>query len=216
MAMAQLPNPDSFKPNSNKYREQQRKKKDIHKVTTGAVKIKKESLGKRVAKGFFAEDIDSVLEYLISDNLIPQLKRVFLDGLYEGIGLWLGIGGRKKKNSNGGTDYASVSSGSYRYGSSTGGSRNSGSISNSNGSANYNNLIFESRNDANDALSSLQELAAEYGSVSISDLYQVVGVSQGQWTDVKFGWNLDLLRTVNIKMTTEGYTLIFPDPISIE
>ena len=54
-------------------------KKEISPVVSGKVKKKGKSFGKRVVDSFINEEVDDVKGYLISDVLIPTVKKTILD-----------------------------------------------------------------------------------------------------------------------------------------
>lgn len=62
----------------------------------------------------------------------------------------------------------------------------------------YTKLRFSSRAEAEAVLNSLREQLAEYGIVSVGDLYDAVGIA-GEFTTHKYGWkNLDNACVINV------------------
>lgn len=209
---------DQFPPNSNKYRDIQKQKaeapkKEIKKVTKGETTLEKKPLSKKFAEAFVAEDFGSVVSYLLKELLIPEIKSMFVDALYEGFGMFLGVT-KKKPTSGGQTNYAKPST-YYNYGT-VNNSRND--TANSNSGNDYRNIIFSSKADAAEVLSNMQELAEEYDQVSVADLYELAGVTGSSFTDNKYGWIPDMLTKdqVGIKRVREGFVLLLPKAINIE
>ena len=200
----------SLKPNSNKYKEQEAKKK-VTAVTKGKAKLKDESIKDKFAKAFIQEDIKSVKDYVIFENIIPELKSIILNAIYDGLGMLFGI--TKKPNKNGGkTNYAAVST-AYSYKPST--VNNSGNdSSNRNTRTDYSSIVYATKEDATEVLSRLQELAKEYETASVSDLFELAGVSSNGFTDCYWGWTFDMIKFVPVRRVREGWILELPKPVS--
>ena len=71
----------------------------------------------------------------------------------------------------------------------------------------YEDVILESRREAEEVLNRMEDLIDSYGVVSVADLYDLVGIS-GKYTDNKYGWTN--LRDADIERTRDGYLLVFP------
>ena len=74
-------------------------------------------------------------------------------------------------------------------------------------------VVFISRSSAEDTLNSMNQLITQYGFVSVSDYYDLSGIT-GKYTDAKFGWVN--LKNVEIKRTKNGYIIDLPQPIRID
>lgn len=212
-------NPNQFPPNSHKYHEMKAKEKEpekekkITKKIKGKATFEKKPLSKKFAEAFVAEDFGSVIKYLLSELLIPELKSMFVDALYEGFGMFLGVN-KKKPSSGGTTNYAKPPT-YYNYGNV---SNRRNDVVDSNTGNDYRNIIFEQKADAASVLSDLQELAEEYDQVSVADLYELAGVSGSSFTDNKYGWIPDMLTKdqVGIRRVREGFLIVLPKAINIE
>lgn len=202
----------SFKPNSNKYKEQEAAKKKKHEpVTKSTPKIKKEDLASKFARAFIQEDIKSVKDYVIFENLIPEIKSIILNTLYDGLGLLFGITKRKTPGQK--IDYANISAG-YSYKSS--GSTQTSKTEPVGKRTDYSSIVYQSKEDANNVLSMLQDLAKQYDTASVSDLFEIAGVSSNGFTDCYWVWTFDMLRFVPIRRVREGWILELPKPVSDE
>lgn len=51
----------------------------------------------------------------------------------------------------------------------------------------YDDIVLDKRDEAEDVLSRMDELISTYGMASVADLYELVGVT-GNYTDNKYGW----------------------------
>ena len=77
----------------------------------------------------------------------------------------------------------------------------------------YDEIILDSRGEAEDVLARLDELIDSYGLVRVADLYDLVGIT-GDYTDNKYGWTS--LRTAEVIRVREGYAIKMPRAIPID
>lgn len=187
-------------------------KKNVKRVTKGVAKKQKKSLSKKFSETFLGEDIESVKEYLIFDVLIPKAKETISDFVSQGIDILLF--GEKSGNRNdkvkrsGGKSYVSYSSyyekpeSKSRYSRSTSRSRHS-----------FDDILLETRGEADEVLGCLVELVDRYGCATVADLYDLVGVTS-EYTDNKWGW--EMLGDASIRRTRDGYLLELPRPMVLE
>lgn len=195
---------EEYKSNSHKSKEESRElapKKKLEKVTTGNVKIKKQSNAKKFASAFFEEDVDNVTTYIIRDVLVPAAKKAISDIVTNGIDMILyGESGHKSTSSS-----SKVSYRSYYEDKRNGGRKESNSSRRSD--YGYDDVIFDRRGEAEDVLERLEELVDSYDNASVADLYDLVGIT-GKYTDNKYGWyDLHEARVVN---TRDGYKIKLP------
>lgn len=70
-------------------------------------------------------------------------------------------------------------------------------------------FILDNRGDAESVLDQIQDLMSEYGVVTVSDYYDLVGVS-GQFTDNYYGWtDMNGMRTRAVR---NGWLIELPSP----
>lgn len=74
-------------------------------------------------------------------------------------------------------------------------------------------IVLASRSDAEEVLTQLRDLLYDYGVVTVSDLYDLVGITS-KFTDNKYGWTN--LKTAVIKGVRTGYLLDLPTPQEIK
>lgn len=187
--------------------------KKVEKVVTGEIVKKKRSPFARLTQQFVAEDSGSVLEYLVVDVLVPAAKELVLNMFTQGLERTL-YGEKSPRNTsqrNGYTNYASRSSpASGRHGSGA-------TVTQLNryqrANHDFRDLIIPNRGEAEDVLDRLRELIHDYGSVTVADFYEMLGLT-GEFTDDKWGW-YDL-RAAFIKPVRGGYMFSMPrtQPIS--
>ena len=198
---------EEYKPNSHKYKEDQKRaipEKKVEKVISGTVKSKKKSEIKKFADVFISEDVTNVKSYILLDILVPAIKKAISDIVTNGIDMIL-YGGTGKTKSN--TAASKISYRSY-YDS----SRRDYSTVRTKTRYNYDDVIFDNRGEAEDVLSRMDELVSTYGLVSVADLYDLVGIT-GNYTDNKYGWTD--IRSASVIRVRDGYMLKLPKALPL-
>lgn len=198
---------DNFVPNSNKFKEEQKNKlverkdrKPISKVTKGKVKVKKKSELHKLANTFISEDAAKVKSYVIGDVLIPAIKKAISDIVTNGIDMILyGETGHSKRSSSSRISYSKY----YDDRREDRRSSTSASISR----YDYDDVIFETRDEAKEVLERMDELIDLYGVASIADFYDLAGIT-GNYTDNKYGWTN--LASADVVRVRDGYTIKLP------
>lgn len=195
-----------YAPNSNKYKAEQKeavKQKKIEKVVKGTVKTKKNDI-RKLTDIFISEDIHNVKDYVFSDILVPAIKKAISDIVRNGIDMILyGDSGRSKQSSSGNSNYVSYRSYSDQ-------SPREDRFSNRSRSTSYDDIVFDTRSDAEHVLRQMDALVDTYGNVSISDLYDLVGVNNDLYTNQRYGWNRENIRGASIVQVRNGWLLKLP------
>ena len=199
---------EEYKPNSHRSKEEAAtpKEKKVEKVVHGAVKTRKKS-GLEKAKGLFiSDDAANLKSYVLMDVLIPAFKKAISDIVTNGIEMILyGEAGRSRKNSPAGSV-------SYRnfYDRRDSDRRQLNSPVRTGYSVD--DVVLETRGEAEDVLARMDELIEMYGVVSVADLYDLIGVT-GNYTDNKYGWtNIRNAEPIRVR---DGYLLKLPKPLPI-
>lgn len=199
-----------YKANSHRVKEEQKSKevvkKDIQPVAKA--KTKKKSEVKKFADVFIAEDITSVKDYIVNDVLIPAAKKAISDIITNGIDMILyGEAKGRDRRRDGGSRvsytkyYERDRDRDYDRG------RTRRSV------YDYDDIILDTRGEAEDVLNRMDDLIDAYGMVSVADLYDLVGVS-GNYTDNKYGWTN--LRNAEVRRTRDGYLLKLPKALPFD
>lgn len=202
-----------YKANSHKVREEQKSKevvkKDIQPVAKA--KTKKKSEVKKFADVFIAEDVTSVKNYIVNDVLIPAAKKAISDIVTNGIDMILygEARGKDRRSSSGGSR---VSYTKY-YDRDRDRDRDYDRNRTRRSVYDYDDIILDTRGEAEDVLNRMDDLIDAYGVVSVADLYDLVGV-QGNYTDNKYGWTN--LRNAEVRRTRDGYLLKLPKALPFD
>lgn len=178
--------------------------KRAEKIVRGRVKTKKNEM-RKLTDIFISEDIANVKDYILLDVLAPAIKKAFYDIVVNSLDMTL-FGGRGGKRSTADKisykDYNSVSRRDDRTYSR---SRTSSGYS-------YDDIILETRGEAEAVLSRMDEIMEEYEIVRVADLYDLVGVT-GEHTDNKYGWTN--IRNAEIERVRDGYRIKMPRALPI-
>lgn len=201
-----------FPSNSHNTREQIGEKgeseKKVDKIVTGKVMTKKKPLSKKMSELLFGDNITNVSQYLIYDVIVPAAKNTISDLVTGGIDILL-YGERRNPRArrSKGKSYISYSN----YYNDSRGRRDESYRRRARHS--FDDIILESRGEAEDVLSHLVELTETYGMASVADFYDLVGVT-GSFTDNKYGWdNLASSRVIRVR---DGYLIELPPTMLLE
>lgn len=206
---------NDYKPNSHGYKEIQKAKetekdqKRVDKpVVTGKVSTKKKGALSKFADEFISEDAKNIKSYIFGEVLFPAMKKAIYDIVTDGADMILygGKGAGRKRSSGSNIPYVSY----YDRGSRDPRDTRVSTVSR----YSYNDIILDSRAEAEEVLERMDELVASYGLVRVADLYDLVGIT-GSYTDNKYGWTS--LRSAEIVRTRDGgYLIKMPRAIPID
>ena len=182
------------------------KEKHIEKMMVTPVKVKKPSAGRTIASLMIADEIENVKKHILMDVVVPSVKKVISEAFSSGIDMLL-YGEdipSSKKGSASRVSYRSYHEKPTDKRNEVGGYRTGHS---------YDDIILETRQQAVEVLSRMDELIEAYGTVSIADMYELLDLSVGSHTDQKYGWT-DLRNAAAIRVK-DGYLLKLPRAIPI-
>jgi len=190
-----------------KIKEEKEEPKKVNKIVSGSVVQRKKSLGKRMVETFVGEDIVNVKSYVIHDVLIPAAKNALTDMVQGGIEMLL-FGGKKSDRSkrDKGRSYVSYNNYSKQEPRRDQSNRNRASH-------NFDDIVLDSRGDAEEVLSNLVMLIEDYGQATVGDLYDLVGITSN-FTDNKYGWKN--LNSSYVERVRDGYLINLPRTILLD
>lgn len=186
-------------PNSHKYKAEQEQRnysqqKKVKRVVKNGVKPRK----KDISSLFIAEDLKSVGKYVLEEVLIPTVKNAIVDMVSNGVAMMFGCEKRKSSKGNSSTPYVS-----YRDYS----SRSSGSDFTERRRYDFEYDVIESRSEAEEILEQMSDLIDTYDSVSVADVYEMLG-KKTNYTDFDYGWTN--IASAKIIRVSNGYVLKLP------
>jgi hypothetical protein len=195
-----------YKGNSNRAKtESEAPAKKLEKIVKGEVTAKKKTGISKFANLMVAEDVPNIKSYVIMDVIIPSLRRAITDIVISGIETVFGEGSRssKKRDRSDRFSYDSCSRDrdrrDYNY--------------RARATYEYDDITLRTLGEAKRVLDRMDETIEEYGTVSVGDLYDLVGIS-GTHTDTKYGWTD--LRNARPERVRDGYLIKLPRAIPLD
>lgn len=200
-----------YQPNSHKAKAESEstelttKGKKIQKVVNGTVKTKSNEK-RKLANIFISEDAANVKSYVFMDVLVPAIKKAIFDIVTDGIDMVLYGESRGHRNKSGNK----ISYRSY-YDGKRDERRDSGYRAGSR--FDYDDLIFDSRGEAEAVREQMIDIIDTYGFVTVADMYDMAGLPS-PYTSSKYGWtNIRTAETVRVR---DGYVLKLPKAMPID
>lgn len=187
------------------------------KVVVGEVTSRPKTLGKRLRDAVIGGDSRSAFQYVIREVIIPQAKDMLAEATTQAIERFIfgesRTGHRRPSGRTVGTTYTNYNRYSERGNRPIGRSIREERPTISLRSNDLDDLIFESRADAQAVLEQMYDFLEEYQLVSVADLMTMIDKSSTH-TDQKWGW--ESLQGSEIRTTRGGYLLILPKPVSLD
>lgn len=195
-----------YKSNSHKSKEQNTEvveREKIEKVVSGTVKTKKKSGLRKFFSNIVAEEGADLKNYIVKDIVIPSVKKAISDT----IDMMLYGDSRRSSRANASKiSYRSYYDRSYD-------DPRSRNDSFARSGYSFDDIILESRGDAEQVISQMEDLIDTYGMVSVADLYDLIGISC-DYTANKYGWTN--VRNAEVVRTRDGYMLKMPKALPIK
>lgn len=219
---------NEFPPNSHvkkearpeRHPEKASEKTEVARVTRSKAILRKKPLYKKFLDAFRPEDNKGFAEYMLLDMLVPGIKDAVADAGTAAIENALGSGGgrnRRRHMGGGGSGYTSYN----RMGSARPRSRRDrdrdddrrSSRHDDRGASNHQEIIIDTRVEAEETLDGLFELISKYDVATMRDLLSMVGEPHS-FTDEDWGWTD--LRGARVHKVRGGYLLDLPRPESLD
>lgn len=165
---------------------------------------------------FVTEDLGNIKDYIIKDVIVPNVKRSIDEIVTNTIKMILYKGSPPKNSIYTGSkiQYGSYFGNGAPWNAAPNFNSNQKKDANQNVNDkykvsvyNYENIVIPSKNEAEAVLVQLTEMINMYGKASVSDLYDIVGIT-GNYTDGNYGWT-NLVTSYSEKVG-DGYMLILP------
>lgn len=194
--------------------------KKIEQVVVNEVTLRKKSMGRRFMDQFFdGQDSKTVWSNIIREVFLPAGRDVLSDAVN------MFIYRDSRPNTRGGyrTGLGASPMGQFAYNQVTNTAKaawqnaqqprpmQTARVTPANDGG---EIIMATRAEADAVISTMFDVISQYGSVSVADLYEMVGKS-GNFTDNKYGW-LDLQGARPAHDRRGGWTLSLPQPIPLD
>lgn len=154
--------------NSHRSKEEkgEKEKKKVEKVVSGKVKTRKKTKASKFTDAFVSENSGGVMEHTVMDILVPAIKNTVLDIVWDGINIMF-FGDTKPKGNRGGNNRPNSSYVSYRSYSDN--SRRDDRSYTRRSVYEFDDILLESRGEAEDVLDSLDADNRRLNNVEGSD-----------------------------------------------
>lgn len=197
--------PDNSHSAREQHKDSEPTERKLEKVVNGEAKTRKKSEVKKFASIFVPEDTENVKSYIWMDVIIPGIKNAIADVVSI---ILFGDAGRLGRNGKG-----KGSKISYRdyYRDDRDDRRDYGRPRAA--GFEYDDILFETRGDADLVLDQLESAIANYGIASVADLYDLAGITCRSYTANKYGWTD--IRTAKVVRVRDGYILQLPRTVQI-
>lgn len=199
---------DEYPPNSDKSKTPPPEEKKLERVTSEEPIRRNKPLSKRFAGTFIGGDAKTAFNYVVFGVLIPAAKDAIAEAGAQGIERLIFGESRAKSRPKQQADPL----GRFNY---SGLSRPAAPTTQRTLSRrarsmhNFDEIVLQSRVEAEEVVDRLFDVVSKYGSASVSDLYELVGL-RPQHTDVNYGWTD--LRGAGVARVRNGYLLDLPEP----
>lgn len=182
-------------------------------IVKGAYKVRKTPLVKKFKENFLAEDGQTVVSFVMSDVVIPGVKNLLFETVRDGFErmLWGGSAPRTRNRPTGFTSYNSMYRG--RPAPQFADPKSTEMTRRGRATHDFGEIVIDNRGDAEEVIERLLGIVDQYGSATVWDLYDLVGIT-ADFTDKKWGW--DDLRLASVRNVRGGYVLDLPRPMVID
>lgn len=182
--------------------------KKVEKVISGDAKKRKRSGAQKFTDVFISEDISNVKDYILSEVLIPALKKAISDVVTKGVDILLyGESSQAKpKSISEKVSYRQFYDNDDRRIYSQQRSRAATGYG-------FEEVVLQTRGEAEEVLMRIDEIVDNYGVVSVADMYDLVGISP-MYTDNKYGWTN--VRNATIVRSRDGFVIKMPKALPID
>lgn len=182
--------------------------KRFEKVVSGTAKIKKKSIFRQTVDLFLPADMALVKDHIVNEVVVPGVKKVIAGVCSEILGFPITnldrisvLSDRKNYQTVSYNTISTNNSSTVKYSKPTYG-------------FNYEDVIFETRGDAEFVLDQLEAAIEQFHVVSVGDLLDLAGISSNNYAmKNKYGWTD--LRSAKVVMVSDGYALQMPRAIQI-
>lgn len=181
-----------------------REREKLEKVTTGTVKTKKKTMGRKILDTFLSEKLDDVGDYIRYNVFGPGVKSLIYEVVLSTFSMMFwgeaNVGRRDRRDGSGRRAYDRAYDDRRAQIGRDRGRRPA---------YDYDDIFFETREDAERVLDRLYEQLDRYGKARVADLYEAAGISAGgNYTVNYYGWYS--LRGSGTYPTSEGWALELP------
>lgn len=190
-------------PDKNK---KQQERQRLNKVISGTATTRKPSSGKKIRDALFATDGKSISEWLLFDVIIPTLKDTAVTMLKGTVDMTFYGKADPRKKSGAKVSYDRYYSGGASYGRTDEQRRSRGTM------YDYDEVVFETRNDAMSVLTAMEDVIDQYSWISVAGYYDLCEISNHDYTAENYGW-VNLRSADVVQLRDGGWSIRLPRAI---
>jgi hypothetical protein len=203
-----------FPSNSRKAREGGTDDKKLTKIVEGPVTRRRKPLGKKFGELFVTGDSRSVSQYVFLEVLLPAARDAVVDAVSQGIERMIFGEVRSSARRSAASRGPSPGYVSYnRYAAPSREDRRPPMSRQARATHNFDEIILNTRREADEVLDNLSNIIERYEAVTVSDLYELIGETSN-YADEKWGWTD--LRGASVTRARDGYLLDLPKPVALD
>lgn len=194
-----------YQSNSDKERQEasRQSEKKVEAVVVGTAKTRKKGELQKFVNEFVPENFSIIKSDILRNIIVPSLKKAVSDIVKVGIDMILYDGKQTQSSKVSYRNYYDRDNDKVRAGSSINRFNN----------LDYDDILFETRGDAETVLDAMNDIISQYGIVTISDLYDLARVPNDNFTLNRYGWS-SISGACAIRVR-DGYILKLPRAIPI-
>lgn len=197
-------------PGNSRSASDKEERRKVQPITNGNVKIKQKGTFKQAMKSLVQGDAESAKKYVVYDVLIPGARSLIYDMLTKGLQMIVYGSVKNTSRSNSNRTYVSYGNFYQRSESSIRDRDDRRPVQNNKAKeCNFGDIIFETKSEAEDVLSAMDDLVKDYGSVSIAELCEMTRLPS-QFTDNNYGWTD--MRQAKVIAARDGFMIELPKP----
>lgn len=187
-----------LKSNSNKSRRADAEKKQLSPVVNGKIVRKKKSEVRKFVDMFVAEDKETMKSFIFEDVIVPAGKKIISD-IVDAILYGESGGGSKSRRPGSRISYNSITDDRRER-------RNYASVRGP--GYDYGDVVVPNRGAAEELLDQLDAVIDQYGTASVADMYDLLGVTHN-YTDNNYGWT-NIATAQPVRLRDGQYTIKMP------
>lgn len=186
----------------------------------------KPTLGSKFRKSFGGQNFKAVAAAVLIDVIVPNAKDLLMDIIIEGGQRSIyGESGRRRTGTSAlastivggatrirGTNYSNISTQSRVVG----GAQPPTMTAQERTQFDFSNLIFPTRDQAEEVLEKMHDAIEEFGTVPVADFYEAIQVTGNGFTDQKFGWDARAFAGSKVAKVREGWILALTPPLEMQ
>lgn len=194
-----------YQSNSDKERQEasRQSEKKVEAVVVGTAKTRKKGELQKFVNEFVPGNFSIIKSDILRNIIVPSLKKAVSDIVKVGIDMILYDGKQTQSSKVSYRNYYDRDNDKVRAGSSINRFNN----------LDYDDILFETRGDAETVLDAMNDIISQYGIVTISDLYDLARVPNDNFTLNRYGWS-SISGACAIRVR-DGYILKLPRAIPI-